>query len=427
MEPSGRRAPPCPPPFTCLKASRGRGRGAVRASGAAALPIHRCQRRPAPGSGIRGRSAGRASRGRRRRGSRPFLRGALPRRCSRPRSPRVSPSLLFTPLLKTAKEEKKKKKKKKRRKRKKKVKRANGSWKTFAAAHAPRAGLLQTGLDFKAVRQRAGHRRPRGGERPPCECPARLRTTGPVSLAKLGVKPRESKLLLQSNARCAHPGRRGVWGVHGPSSTTGCSSRAGMGAHVHPCKPVCTHTRTCTPMYAPAHSRALQVGPAALPLAHMCTQCAAHMAAPSVPAGGPGTSPACRMLRGAERAACQRGDRASSTARVPPPAAAFWRCKFGKLLTKVFGLNQVRGASRALCTSPLLPCSAALGFLLQRSRPVCTRAQEMGAFPQPRRNSAQFPCILLQLRVHGGMRGRGRIIKAVLGNPTRLREQLRYQ
>lgn len=231
-------------------------------------------------------------------------------------------------------------------------------------------------------------------------------------------------------------------GAHGPSSTAGCPSWAGMGAHVHPCKPVCTHIRTCTPVYTHTHTRAVPGRPrGAPPRTHVHTMCGAHGRAerlPSIPAGGSGTSPACRMLRGAEAAACaacQRGNRASSTARVPPPAAAFWRCKFGKLLTKLFGLNQLRpnesyrgeGLRGPFAPPRSFPALQPSGFYCTSPVPCAPEHRKWERSPSRAVTPQCFPCIRLQLRVQEGMRGRGHIIKAALGNPTRLREQLRYQ
>lgn len=100
------------------------------------------------------------------------------------------------------------------------------------------------------------------------------------------------------------------------------------------------------------HARICRPGPAQVPpfppRLHVRAMCGAHGRA----GGGRGSIPdewligqvvliACSERR--EAAACAAspglGDGAASTVCVPP-SASFFRCKFGKLLTKLFGLNR---------------------------------------------------------------------------------------
>lgn len=103
--------------------------------------------------------------------------------------------------------------------------------------------------------------------------------------------------------------------------------------------------------------------------------------------------------------------------------------------TKLFGLNQVRrnesyrgGGLRGPFAPPSsFPALQPSGFYCTSPVPCAPKHRKWERSPSRAITPQYFPCIRLQLWVHGGMRGRGHIIKAALGNPTRLREQLRYQ
>lgn len=142
----------------------------------------------------------------------------------------------------------------------------------------------------------------------------------------------------------------------------------------------------------------------------MCVQCAAHMAEPE--------GAAAFLMSGSFDKSCL--SHASRHERWPRVLLAkrwgtewarwfevlllqrlFFCCKFGKLLTKLFGLNHVRSSNcyrRGGLREPFVlqssfPTvqSSAKGFLLHLSRLICTQVQEIGAFPQPCHNSALFP------------------------------------
>lgn len=83
-----------------------------------------------------------------------------------------------------------------------------------------------------------------------------------------------------------------------------------IGTHVHPCTPMYAHLRPCTRICSHVHPRAVPGRPRGAPPAHMCTQCAAHMAAPrgypSIPAGRLGDKPCLSHAprRGGGRVCC---------------------------------------------------------------------------------------------------------------------------
>lgn len=218
-----------------------------------------------------------------------------------------------------------------------------------------------------------------------------------------------------------------------------------MYTRIFSCTHMYIHVHTYTHVYTHVHPRTHtgSAGPAQRRCpSHTCTPCAAHMATPrgcpSIPAGRLGDKSCLShspSSGGGRVCRLPKGERASSTARVPSSAAAFCRCKFCKLLTKLFGLNQVRPSEscrgeklRGLFAPPrsflaLQPSD----FYCISPVPCAPKHRKWERSPSHAVTPQYFPCIRLQLRVHEGMRGRARIIKTALGNPTRLPEQLRYQ
>lgn len=166
----------------------------------------------------------------------------------------------------------------------------------------------------------------------------------------------------------------------------------------------------------------------------MCVQCAAHMAEPE------GAAAAFLMSGSFDKSCLSHASRHERRPRVPFAKRwgtewarrfevlllqrLFFCCKFGKLLTKLFGLNHVRpsncyrrgGFHEPFVLRSSFPTlqSSSKGFLLHLSRLICTQVQEIGAFPQTCHNSALFPLhspATASPRGGVGVRGRGTLPK----------------
>lgn len=242
---------------------------------------------------------------------------------------------------------------------------------------------------------RAGGARAPRSQRVPGSAPAPA-SPGPSPWPSPGWDPVNANPSRKSGVPRAHPVRRCACGGVRPAL-----------CHQHHRTPPAGYpgagdTRT--------HTIICRAGPAeAPPRIHVRAMCSAHGRAGGVGTGIPDEwliwqvlFIACSETREAAAcAACQAlVDGAGSTVWVPS-SVSFFRCKFGKLLTKLFGLNHVRpneryrrgGLRGHFVLQSAFPAlqSSAKGFLLHLSHVACTQVQEMGAFPQPCHNSALFP------------------------------------